>query len=313
MGRLRRPCKAPLSEMAGKLRVLSGARQGFILDESQSGVGSFERTRGSFMSSRLPPCAGTSALNMPKKRILITNDDGIQAPGIKALEQALLHLGEVMVVAPDGERSASSQAISLHVPLRVHRHDGRHFAVSGTPADNVLLALYHLLPEKPDLVVSGINPGPNLGENTIYSGTVAAAMEGTLHGIPSFAISLATRKHMDFSAAAAFSGRLASRILTKGLEPGVMLNVNVPREVRGVSVTRQSPKISQNIVLEKQDPRGRPYYWLDETVDLGELEPDTDLAAVKALRVSVTPLEVDRTHYPSLTGMRGWIEELHLS
>lgn len=247
---------------------------------------------------------------MPNKRILITNDDGIQAPGIKALEQGLVHLGEVIVVAPDSERSASSQAISLHVPLRIHKHDDHHFAVSGTPADNVLLALYHLLPDKPDLVVSGINPGPNLGENTIYSGTVAAAMEGTLHGIPSFAISLATRKHMDFAAAAAFAGQLAARILVEGLEPGIMLNVNVPREVRGVTVTRQSPKISQNVVLEKRDPRGRAYYWLDETSDLGELQPDTDLAAVKSLRVSVTPLQVDRTHYPSMIRMKDWIETL---
>ena len=206
---------------------------------------------------------------MSSKRILITNDDGINAPGIKALEQSLAAVGEVTVIAPDREMSATSQSISLHTPLRIHRIDDRHYGIGGTPADSVILALYHILPQRPDLVVSGINPGGNMGENVVYSGTVGGAMEAAVHGVPSFAISLASRKDLDFSSAAAFAAQLATKILEEGLEPGVCLNVNVPRgEVRGVRITRQSQKISQNLVMEQKDPRGRPHYWLDETVEL---------------------------------------------
>ncbi len=248
---------------------------------------------------------------MEKKRILITNDDGIYAPGLKALEQSLAAVGEVTVVAPDREMSATSQSISVHMPLRVHTLDERHFAVTGTPADAVILAIYRLLPAKPGLVVSGINPGGNLGENVVYSGTVAAAMEATLHGVPAFAMSLATRKYLDFSAAAAFAAQLARTILEKGLPRGVMLNVNVPRgEVRGVRFTRQSRKITQNIVHEKTDPRGRPYFWLDETARLETAEPDSDYAAIRAHDVSITPLQVERTDEPSLHLLADWLPTL---
>jgi len=251
---------------------------------------------------------------MAIKRILITNDDGIQAAGLKALEQALFSVGEVTVVAPDREMSATSQSISVHTPLRVHQYDERHYAVSGTPADTVILALYHILPQKPDLVVSGINPGGNLGENIIYSGTVAAAMEAGLHGVPSFAISLATRKYLDFSSAAAFAAQLAVKVMEEGLAEGVTLNVNVPRgEVRGVRITRQSQKVSQNLVHEKKDPRGRSYYWLDETVELKDVEPDSDYAAILAHEISVTPLQVDRTHYPSLDPLTRWLASFHVT
>jgi 5'-nucleotidase len=250
---------------------------------------------------------------MRAKRILITNDDGIYAPGLKALEEGLAGAGEVTVIAPDREMSATSQSISVHMPLRVHELDERHFAVTGTPADTVILALYRLLPQKPDLVVSGINPGGNLGENVIYSGTVAAAMEATLHGVPAFAISHASRKHLDFSAAAAFAGKLAQTILEKGLPPGVMLNVNVPRgEVRGVRLTRQSQKISQNLVHEKTDPRGRPYFWLDETARIETAEADSDYAAIRAHEISITPLQVDRTDYPVLRQLAEWLPALQL-
>jgi 5'-nucleotidase len=248
------------------------------------------------------------------KQILLTNDDGIEAPGLKCLEESLGSVGEVTVVAPDKEMSASSQSISTHTPLRMRQLDEGHYAVSGTPADTVIIALYHLLPQKPDLVVSGINPGGNLGESVVYSGTVAAAMEAALHGVPSFAISLATRKYLDYSSAASFAAQLAAKILEEGLPEGVMLNVNVPRgEVRGVRLTRQSQKISQNLVLEKKDPRGRPYYWLDETVELGQVEPDSDYAAILAHEISITPLHVDRTHHPSLNHLSRWLPALQLS
>src|SRR5579872_2898382 len=232
---------------------------------------------------------------MQTKRILVTNDDGIGAPGLNALEQAMMPLGEVTVVAPDSERSGASQSITLYQPLRVKLLDEHHYAVAGTPTDAVILALYQILPEKPDLVVSGINPGANLGENLIYSGTVAAAQEAALHGVPAFAVSLATRRSQDFSAAASFAVELAGKILKEGLEPGIALNVNVPPgEIRGVRLTRQSQKLSQNLVQKKEDPRGKPYFWLDETLVRRTAEPDSDYAAIFDHEISITPLEVDR-------------------
>jgi 5'/3'-nucleotidase len=249
---------------------------------------------------------------MTTKRILITNDDGVGAEGLKALEQTLAPLGDITVVAPDREMSATSQAISLQTPVRAHALDERHFAVTGTPTDAVILALHQLLPTKPDLVVSGINHGANLGENVIYSGTVAAAMQALLHGLPSFAISLATRKDHDFSAAATFAAQLAAKILEGGLPDGVTLNVNVPRgKLQGVRLTRQSQKISQNLIRENKDPRGRAYFWLDESVDLANLEPESDYAAVLAQQISVTPLHADRTHYPSLNLLTSWLPALN--
>jgi 5'-nucleotidase len=248
---------------------------------------------------------------MGTKRILVTNDDGIHAEGLKVLERCLLPLGEVTVVAPDSERSATSQSITIHAPLRIHAFDDRHYSVSGTPADSVIVALHKLLAEKPDLVVSGINPGANLGENVIYSGTVAAALEATLHGVPSIAVSFASRTHLEFESSAAFAAQLAAKVLEDGLPPGVMLNVNVPRgEVCGVRITRQSRKITQNIIFEKKDPRGRPYYWQDETVAFDNVEPDSDYAAILAREISITPLQVDRTDYASLDQLSGWLPML---
>jgi len=251
---------------------------------------------------------------MSLKRILITNDDGITAPGIMALEQSLAALGEVTLIAPDREMSATSQSITLHTPIRIHRIDERHWSIGGTPTDSVIMALYQILPQPPDLVVSGINPGGNMGENVDYSGTVGGAMQAVVHGVPSFAISLASRKDHDFSTSAAFATQLATRILEEGLEPGVCLNVNVPRgEVRGVRVTRQSRKISQNLVVEQKDPRGRSHYWFDETVELSDVEPDSDYGAILAHEISVTPLQVERTHYPSLNHLSRWLPALQVA
>jgi 5'-nucleotidase len=242
------------------------------------------------------------------KRILITNDDGIRAEGLKALEKGLAHLGEITVVAPDREMSATSQSITIHSPLRVHLIDEHHYAISGTPADAMILALHQLLQRKPELVVSGINPGANLGENVIYSGTVAAAMEATLHGVPAIAVSLASRKATDFTAAAQFAAQLAAKVLAEGLPHGVMLNVNVPRgEVRGVRITRQSQKITQNIIHEKKDPRGRPYYWQDENIIREKVEPDSDYAAIINHEISITPLQADRTDYRSVNHLSNWL------
>jgi 5'-nucleotidase len=247
------------------------------------------------------------------KRILITNDDGIRAEGLKALEKGLARLGEITVVAPDREMSATSQSITIHSPLRVHLIDDHHYAISGTPADAMILALHQLLQDKPELVVSGINPGANLGENVIYSGTVAAAMEATLHGVPAVAISLASRMGTDFTTAAEFAAQLAARVLEEGLPNGVMLNVNVPRgEVRGVRITRQSQKITQNIIHEKKDPRGRPYYWQDENIIREKVEPDSDYAAIINHEISITPLQADRTDYRSLNHLSSWLSSFQI-
>ena len=175
----------------------------------------------------------------------------------------------------------------------------------------MILALHQLLTSKPHLVVSGINQGANLGENVIYSGTVAGALEATLHGVPAIAMSLASRKSSDFSAATAFGAELAAKVLEEGLPSGVMLNVNVPPgEVRGARVTRQSRKITQNVIYEKKDPRGRPYYWQDETVEWNNVEPDSDYAAIRAHEISITPLQVDRTDYASLNHLSRWLPSL---
>ena len=248
---------------------------------------------------------------MPLKRILITNDDGITAPGIKALEQSLTALGEVTLIAPDREMSATSQSITLHTPIRIHRIDDRHYAIGGTPTDCVIMALYKILPQPPDLVVSGINPGGNMGESVIYSGTVGGAMEAAVHGVPSFAISLASRQDHDFSSAGAFAAQLAAKILEEGLPRDICLNVNVPPgEIRGVRVTHQSQKIAQNLVVEYKDPRGRPHYWFDETVETTDVEPTSDFGAVLAHEISVTPLQIDRTHYASIDHLSRWLPSL---
>jgi 5'-nucleotidase len=261
---------------------------------------------------------GVNRMNEPSsarnKRLLLTNDDGIHAPGLKALEDALVTLGEVMVVAPEREMSGASQSLTLHSPLRIEQYDQRHFSVSGTPADAVILAFNRLLPEPPDLVVSGINPGGNMGENVVYSGTVAAAMEATLHGVPAIAMSLASRQALDFRVAASFAREIAARVLAEGLPPNVMLNVNVPRgEVRGVRLTRQSQKVSRNIIHEQHDPRGRPYYWQDESMDAGKVEPESDYAAVLSQNISITPLQANRTDDASRVLLTGWLSYLAMS
>ncbi len=206
-------------------------------------------------------------------RILLTNDDGIGAPGLRAVETALAALGQVWVVAPHGEQSATSRAITLRHPLRLSEAGPRRYAVEGTPADTVMMAINQVLPFRPDLLVSGINGGPNLGENIYYSGTVAAAAEGVKYGIPSIAVSVNARADIDFAQTAEFAVRLGTEVLDKGLAEGVALNVNVPHPWSGgVAITRQSRKISRNIMIEGRDPRGRPYYWIDEDVPLTDAE-----------------------------------------
>jgi 5'-nucleotidase len=241
-------------------------------------------------------------------RILITNDDGIGAPGLAALEQALARVGQVYVCAPQSEHSGASRGITLRRPLRFHAAGERRFAVDGTPADAVMVALCLLLDFHPDVVVSGINNGPNLGENVFYSGTVAGAAEGAKHGIPSIAVSVTERENLDFTPAAAFAAHLALQVVEKGLPPGVALNVNVPHpRYHGVEVTRQCSKISRNLMVEGRDPRGRPYYWMDEQIPLEHAEPGSDYAAVREGRISITPLRFDNTADDLIASLRTWL------
>ncbi|HEY4682034.1 MAG TPA: 5'/3'-nucleotidase SurE [Candidatus Acidoferrales bacterium] len=246
------------------------------------------------------------------RQILVTNDDGVQSPGLKALVQALSELGQVTVVAPTKEVSAQSHGLSLRRPIRFERVAERTYAVEGTPADSVILALNKIMKARPDLLVSGINRGGNMGENIYYSGTVAAAVEGTLNGIPSFAISVAHKDgEFDFEPAAAFAVKLAKRILAEELPKGVTLNVNVPQPWNnGVEITRQSNKIIKNLLVENTDPRGRRYYWLHEEVDRDRVAPGTDYAAVFAGSISITPLDLDRTNRAALNHLSHWVEEL---
>lgn len=240
-------------------------------------------------------------------RILITNDDGIHAPGLAALEQAVSTVGEVLVCAPLSEQSGTSRGITLRTPLRYHEVGERRYAVNGTPADSVMIALCLVMDVPPDLVLSGINNGPNLGENVFYSGTVAGAAEGAKHGIPSIAVSITERENLDFRPAAEFAARLAAQVVEKGLPPGVALNVNVPHpRYEGVEITRQCEKISRNIMVEGRDPRGRPYYWMDEKIPLEDAEPGTDYAAIREGRVSITPLRFDNTAQDLIESLQSW-------
>ena len=247
--------------------------------------------------------------------ILITNDDGIRAEGLRALVEALADLGVISVVAPAQERSAAAQSITLRQPIYCEKVVEREWAVEGTPTDAMILALNKLLPERPDLVVSGINRGANMGENVYYSGTVGAAMEATINHVPAFAISVACRgKEVSYTGAARFARQLAQLILKEGLTDGVLLNVNVPPQWSGaVRFTRQSQKVTRNLLQENTDPRGRLYYWLHEQQVTEGIDPDTDYAAVGSGAISVTPLELDRTHVTSLNHLSRWAKLLQTS
>ena len=239
-------------------------------------------------------------------RILVTNDDGISSPGLHALETALAAVGEVHTVAPLYEQSAASRKITLRKPFRYERAGERRYAVDGTPADCAMMALVHLLGFHPDLVVAGINNGPNLGENIYYSGTVAGAAEGAKYGIPAIAMSVNQRVDIDYQPAAEFASGLAGKVLEQGLPQGVALNVNVPHPTYdGVEITHQCKKISRNLMIETRDPYDRPYFWMHEEVPLEDAEPGSDYAAVRDGKVSITPMRFDHTAHELLAELEG--------
>ncbi len=243
-----------------------------------------------------------------KPHILITNDDGIHAPGLRALVAALQDDAKLTVVAPSHERSASAQSLTLRQPIYMDQIAPNEYSIEGTPADAVIVALNAILSEKPDLVISGINRGSNMGENIYYSGTVGAAMEGAINRIPSIAISLMYRsKEIDFKPAAEFARTLVPVVLAEKLPPGILLNVNVPQIWGGaVRFTKQSSKITRNLLQPGTDPRGRKYFWLHEQHIIEDIEPDTDMAAVRDGAISITPLELDHTHPASLKHLAHW-------
>ncbi|MCL5676700.1 MAG: 5'/3'-nucleotidase SurE [Firmicutes bacterium] len=250
-------------------------------------------------------------------RILLSNDDGVHAEGILSLAQAMSEIpgAELYVAAPDRERSASGHAITVYRPLHVDEVElpgvtGVVWRISGTPADCVKLALDSLMPARPDLVISGINRGANLGTDVFYSGTVSAAIEATFSDVPAIAISLADWKNPDYSAAAAFMRFLAPKVLERGLPPRSLLNVNVPaverKHLAGVAMTKLGVRLYTNQFDRRVDPRGRVYYWL--TGDLAELhnDPDSDVYAVQQNLISVTPIQLDLTHHAFIPEVEGW-------
>jgi 5'-nucleotidase len=247
--------------------------------------------------------------------ILLTNDDGINAEGLRALVSAFQGMGTISVVAPHMERSAASQSLTLRQPIFWEKVAEREWAVEGTPADAVVLALHKLLPNRPDLVVSGVNRGGNLGENVYYSGTVGAAMEGAINYVPAIAISVAHRgKGFRFEPAAKLARDLAALVLAEGMPEGVLLNVNVPLDWKGgVRFTKQSRKVTRNVLQEGVDPRGRGYFWLHEQLSPEGMDPDSDYAAIYDGAVSITPLELDRTHVTSLNHLSHWAKALESS
>jgi len=244
--------------------------------------------------------------------ILLTNDDGYQAHGLRALAATLEDFATVSIVAPSREQSGTAQSLTLRQPIVCNQIAEREWAIDGTPADCVIVALHKLLPEKPDLVLSGINHGANLGENAYYSGTVKTAREGTLHHIPSVAISLCSKKEkVKFESSARVARAAAELILKEGLPDQVLLNINVPEPWNGhVKFTRQSKKITRNQLSEGRDPRGRSYFWLFEQRIDKDVEPNTDYAAIFAGAVSITPLHLDPTHTESLNHLSRWTKKI---
>lgn len=247
--------------------------------------------------------------------ILVTNDDGISSPGLKALSKALSSLGDVYIVAPETEQSAVAHALTLHRPLKFEKIKKNAFHINGTPTDCVVIGVKKLLPRTPDIIVSGINNGGNLGDDITYSGTVAAAIEGTLLGVPSIAVSLVRSSSYSgvlpirssrLGEASEFSVKLASMVLSDGLPADTLLNVNIPNtpEIMGVKITNQGKMTYDNAIKEISDPRGRAYFWIGGGSPKWEAGKNTDFEAITKGFISITPIHLDLTNYKALTHMQ---------
>ena len=246
-------------------------------------------------------------------RVLISNDDGVEAPGLRVLAEHLAELGEVIVAAPDRDRSGASNSLTLNLPIRVQRLGEHRYRVFGTPTDCVHLALSGLLEHDPDIVVSGINNSANLGDDVIYSGTVSAAMEGRFLGLPAIAISLVTdeRRGLHYESAARAVMLLTRRLLVDPLPADTILNVNVPdcdwHDIRGFEVTRLGRRHRARPCIPQLDPRGKTVYWIGPAGDAEDDGPGTDFHAVRNGFVSVTPIHVDLTRYQALDKVAQWV------
>jgi 5'/3'-nucleotidase len=247
--------------------------------------------------------------------ILVTNDDGVDSPGLSALARALKTVDDICVIAPNRNWTAAGHTKTLDRPLRVaeiHLPGTREHAYSsdGSPSDCVALGFLGLAPERPRLVVAGVNTGPNMGSDITYSGTVSAAMEGVVSGVPAIAVSLADYYEWEFAYAAAFAARLARRVLQAEVERDVLLNVNVPRgrrrDIKGVQITRLGRREYRDELIRRKDPLGREYFWIGGSPPGGAGEPGTDLHAVGAGYVSVTPVQLDLTHHGLIEQLESW-------
>ena len=246
--------------------------------------------------------------------ILLSNDDGYQAPGLAALASALGEVADITVVAPDRDRSGASNSLTLDVPIRAERLDNGVIRVNGTPTDCVHLAITGLLDEEPDLVVAGINHGPNLGDDVIYSGTVAAATEGRFLGLPAIAVSIAAHQPQHLETAGAVAVRLVSGLRDARLNPSTILNVNVPdvplTALRGMAATRLGHRHKAEGVSRIEDPRGRPMYWIGPAGPEQDAGEGTDFHALRSGRVSVTPIQIDLTRHGALPSLGDWLSAL---
>jgi 5'-nucleotidase len=253
------------------------------------------------------------ACRIGRVKILVSNDDGYFAPGITLLAEALRQHGEVTVVAPERDRSGASNSLTLDRPLTVRRAPNGYYSVNGTPTDCVHIAVTGLLDFLPDVIVSGVNLGANMGDDTIYSGTVAAAAEGYLLGIPSVAVSLASKEGAHFEAAIGIALQLIERFKRRPFREPVLLNVNVPdvapAALRGVEVTRLGRRHKAEPVVKLHTPRGETAYWIGPAGSAADAGPGTDFHAVEAQRVSVTPLRMDLTHNAQLAAAKAWLAD----
>lgn len=244
--------------------------------------------------------------NCDRPLILITNDDGVASPGLTALADALRPLGVCVTVAPDRDNSAASHSLTMNRPLKITPIGENIYSVNGTPTDCVVLALNRIVEKHPDLLVSGINPGPNLGDDIAYSGTVSAAVEGAMYGVASLAVSLAGAHPFDFSTAARTAAWLAAIILERGLPENTLLNANIPAidAIRGIKVTRQGRKLWKNAILETLDPWGKKHYWIGGGTAHLDPDEDTDVRAINAGFISVTPIHLDLTNHAGIEYLR---------
>ncbi|MCG6965392.1 MAG: 5'/3'-nucleotidase SurE [Chromatiaceae bacterium] len=245
-------------------------------------------------------------------RILLSNDDGYQAPGLRALHRAISAVAQTIVVAPDRDRSGASNSLTLEQPIRASEAENGFIRVEGTPTDCVHLAITGLLTDEPDMVVSGINAGANMGDDVIYSGTVAAATEGRFLGYPAMAVSIASHTPHHFETAARIAVELVQHLCAHPLAPDSILNVNVPdlpyEELQGIAATRLGHRHKAEPVVKAEDPRGRPIYWVGPAGAEQDAGPGTDFHAVRNGYVSITPLQVDLTRHQSLAELASWLE-----